>query len=656
MIAGHLQFGVEQNEFVSMTDTSFFETNLQAMRQRSPEQAETIAQLTPRVKERLYPLESLTDGFFNITFHTQRTIQSIFRSRNPKQEIDTWIQSSPLGKEQDHAVILLGFGLGYYAKEILKKLPSHGILAIVDPDPMVFFTAFYHLDLCELIQHPGVYFYIGQKIDKVVESLGSELQWSRFLVLPYHLLVHPVMRRLRPEYPTEFAATWRNALQRELMYRNSRISHSASVGFNTLSNAQSIVRFPGVNSLFDEFPKRAAVLISPGPSLEKELLSLQKVQNYVLITCVNTAYPILRKHGVRPHIVFTMDHEDRNLQSFNEAKPSPETFLIADPRIHSGIIRHFQPNVFLASWRTTMETIGEPQPLDQLHVPKMSGNAIYLWLQSYTGSKGDVYGPGSVAVVAFHILARMGCEPIILVGQDLAFCGEKNYADGTIFDNKNLPQDSDAAHLVPSVEGGIVATSETLNLYRQLLEHEIARFERPVINTSSGAVIKGAITSRLSSLWPKIQHTAMDYPKQLRALHQNYQPRMDLIDLRQLLYDALEKVQAFYHAAIQGLNLLSPEDLDDLTMEEKQSLLRALDEAITRCSKQHQQAFELLNELLQEAHFEYEDSRWRILLLNNEEEIINEKLRSRCRVLDAFARQAGILASLMEEKMAELKP
>ena len=47
-----------------------------------------------------------------------------------------------LQNEPIHALIVLGFELGFFAKRLIKLIPANGFLAIVDPDPILFFTAF----------------------------------------------------------------------------------------------------------------------------------------------------------------------------------------------------------------------------------------------------------------------------------------------------------------------------------------------------------------------------------------------------------------------------------------------------------------------------------------------------------------------------------
>lgn len=638
-----------------MSDGPFFQKNLDALRQLNPEQAETISSLSPKVVARLYAVSELKKGFRSFSVKSPSgELVHLYKTADPETELQRWIQTIIQESDLIHAVLLLGFGLGYEAQRIVDILPQNGILAIVEPDPFQFFTAMHFVDLGVLLNNNRVHFYVGQSHNKTVESIGGELQWGRFLNLPYRIVNTNFMRRLRPDFSKQFISVWRDALQRELMYRRSRVEHGETVVINTIANAEAILECPGVANLFNQFDGMPTVLAAAGPSLEKSVAAIRNLQDRALIACVNTAYPLLRKNGIRPHIVFTMDHNERNILSFENDSPSPHTYLIADPRIQSRIVRHFYPRVFLASWRSTTEPLGQPAPLDQIPVPKMSGNAIYLWMQSFAGSKGDVYGPGSVAVVGFHILARMGCRPIILAGQDLAFTDQKVYATGTIFDDKSQPQDSFAAHEVPSVNGGTVAASETLYLYRKLLEHEIARFKISVFNTSSGAMINGSITSRIESLLDELPQRGIDVPARLAELHRSYTPRVDAVDLRRAIQSALYKLQEFADCAKDALEIVPPDQELTLNESEQRSLLSRLEKAVASCTNERKDAIELLNELLQETHFEFEDSRWRTYRESDEKKVLNERIRNHVRILDAFIKQAGLLSFLFEEKLEKL--
>lgn len=638
-----------------MADYPFFDINRNALAKASPAEAEKMNGYLPQIEGRLYATVPAKEPYLNVTFPAQGSPGvALFQSAEPEQEIQNWLQSYKLEEKNNHAILQIGFGLGYLAKTLIKKIPANGVMAIVEPDPMVFFTAFCQVDLTVLLSDKRVHLVIGQGFEKSVESTGKDLKWQRFLSLPYAYVVSPYMEKRLPDFVQQHSKRWRDSLQRELMYRNTRIENSSQVVANSVANSYAVTQNPGVSSLFYHFRGMPAVLVSAGPSLDENIEHIKANHHRYVLFCVNTAYPVLRRNGIEPNIVIAMDHQDRNVMSFQEFTPTENTYLIADPRINPEIIKRFQPRVFFASWKTTLEVMGEPQPIDKVPVPEKSGNAYYSWLQEQCGAKGDVFGSGSVAVAAFHILCRMGAKQVILAGQDLAYTNQKTYAAGTINDSAPKPNSDKSTQRVQSTSGDLVGTSESLYLYKHLLEHEILRFKVPVLNTSSGAVIKGTITTRFSSLDAELPKQIPNVTELLRSIQQSYQPRLDHIDLQRKLEQAVKQLKSLYEDARSRINEL-PMDWRETIMDDNPAQwLDHLETSVKEIREHHSGAFDMMNELLQESHFKFEDGTWHILQMEKEEDIIKTKLENHVMVLDEFVKQANVLMSLLEEHISVL--
>jgi hypothetical protein len=84
----------------------------------------------------------------------------------------------------------------------------------------------------------------------------------------------------------------------------------------------------------------------------------------------------------------------------------------------------------------------------------------------------------------------LGSRQIILLGQDLAFDGDKTHADGYVYDMKVEEKDRIE---VDGYYSGKVQTDYTFNLYREFLEHRIQTINAHIVNaTEGGSYIKGA--------------------------------------------------------------------------------------------------------------------------------------------------------------------
>lgn len=633
----------------------FFQSNLDAMRATHPEQAKTLADVAPKLHGRLYPVRPKTEAYLDVDAPSPMgSSQRLYGNQSPHDVLAAWVQETRITEHALDSVVVIGGGLGDHIEVLRKHLRSHAVLAWVEPDALLFMTAFANRDLRGVLEDPRVHLFIGSPAMKAVDSIGNELSWNRFLVLSSATVIHPMIQRGNPTFVENFLKRWTDSLERETLYRRARVQSGEPVVMNTLANSGAIVTHPGIKRLFHHWGSVPAALVAAGPSLNDSVDALREYRDSMLIACVNTAYPVLRRAGIEPDLVITMDHQERNRKSFEGEAPAPHTWLVADPRIHPAIPEAFGERVFVASWRTTTETLGAPAPLHAVPVPERSGNSIYDWLQKALERKGDIFGPGSVAVAGFHVLARMGCEPIVLVGQDLAFNEDQAYASGTIFDDKSLPRDQKGTHRVAGVDGGDVSTSETLYLYRQLLEHEIKRFGITVYNASRGAVIAGSVNARMENILPELPPMPFRVSSMLQSFGESYSPPTTLRVLREHLVDGQRAVEQLRDDVLEQLREV-PSDLDAVeSMQSLQSLEKTLGTILGGFRETHPFAFMLLNELLQEAHFDFDDSQWKMQVLESPREKAIENIRRSTRVMDAVVTQSEFLIQVLQKKINQL--
>jgi hypothetical protein len=95
----------------------------------------------------------------------------------------------------------------------------------------------------------------------------------------------------------------------------------------------------------------------------------------------------------------------------------------------------------------------------------------------------------------------LGSRQIILLGQDLAFDGDKTHAEGYVYDMKVEQKDRIE---VDGYYGGKIQTDYTFNLYREFLEHRIQTIDAHIVNaTEGGSYIKGAEHISLKEAYEK---------------------------------------------------------------------------------------------------------------------------------------------------------
>ena len=110
----------------------------------------------------------------------------------------------------------------------------------------------------------------------------------------------------------------------------------------------------------------------------------------------------------------------------------------------------------------------------------------------------------------------------------------------------------------------------------------------------------------------------------------------------------------FSEDARKLLNQVPPDWRDVPSIVEKQKWLSRMESKIKDLQTNHAEAFDLMNELLQESHFKFEDGKWQAAMLTKGEEILECHLHNHVMVLDEFVKQSNFLITLLEEQIQTL--
>jgi Protein of unknown function DUF115 len=162
-----------------------------------------------------------------------------------------------------------------------------------------------------------------------------------------------------------------------------------------------------------------AFIIGAGPSLDKNVAELAKAHKKGIIFATNSSALALAKHGVTPHLICCLESID--------ASPRLNTLPFLND-----VIRAYSLS---AHPNTLRSGTGPLMPFYEA-LPQYVGP-----LESLTGRSG-VAVCGSVSTAAFSLAQKLGCDPIVLVGQDLAFTDGATYAGGTGYESSRARFDT----------------------------------------------------------------------------------------------------------------------------------------------------------------------------------------------------------------------
>lgn len=208
-----------------------------------------------------------------------------------------------------------------------------------------------------------------------------------------------------PAYPKAYPSAYADfqARIRTLVNDSFLLSQTMLVKMGTwfeyaVRNFPAYARGPGVARLFDRFPGVPAVIVAAGPSLDRNIEQLAAHRDRVMVIAVGTALKKLDRLGIVPDFAVALESNDIRFQ-FEGVSFLHRTFGVLN-------LNSF-PALWELPFRATFGYAGRP--------------ASFKWLTEAVGRADEIAVGGSVATTAFSLAAHLGCDPVILVGQDLAF-------------------------------------------------------------------------------------------------------------------------------------------------------------------------------------------------------------------------------------------
>ncbi|MCP3941163.1 MAG: DUF115 domain-containing protein [Desulfobacteraceae bacterium] len=446
----------------------YYESNLELLKKNHPAVWKRITNEPP---EPLGTIFSTPDNKPNLTApNFKGNLITFHNEKNPEKDSIYFLNQIP----QDHKgfVAILGIGLGYGVIEILKKRPLLQYLAIFEREPQIFIQALRYTDFSPLLKDSRLILCVGQniKINKEMTLASRTLQLEdanifnhspsfNFDPTGYKKLKEDLYNYINSQ--NVGGATTR-ALGKDFL--NNRFKHVSTIKHHLL-----------LEQILNKFTNNPAILVAGGPSLDKNVHILKQAQEKAVIFAVDTVLPTLIKHGVHPHFLTSIDPKNLTYEKFADVIPKVKDIAL----VCSSWVNLRTPKVFPASqifWTFTAKP-------------------IEAWINSLIGGKMLTGGSSTVAhlnLIAAHML---GCDPIIFIGQDLAYPSTNTHARETvlrgtpptgIIDGNNMGQ------TVKGIDGTTLRTDRSFLSMKTHFESIITKSPQTYINaTEGGAHIEG---------------------------------------------------------------------------------------------------------------------------------------------------------------------
>ncbi len=304
--------------------------------------------------------------------------------------------------------IIYGIGLGYLFQ--YTAINSKGIVILYETNLDILKTAFTFVDFSNELVKNNVF--VTTDKESLNEILRNNMGYDNF----------PAVSCL-PSYKKIFEDDIAKE-QKELAVLIGGITLDCNytknkyypVTTSILKNIPYIANQIPLCNIRDCYKDIPAVVVSAGPTLHENIQTLKKYQNNAIIICVGPAYKSLVQAGVKPDFLCVI--EDRNCTAQIRGLDISDVNMILEPYTNINF-QKMQPKKHF------------------LHISNnLPPNSIWAKI---SGVNIDEYNSkGTVSYCALNSARILGCNPIILVGQDLAYIDKQLYSKDSIYGDLKL--------------------------------------------------------------------------------------------------------------------------------------------------------------------------------------------------------------------------
>lgn len=435
------------------------------------------------------PLEPTRSGSWTVSAPAPDGQLVYLHSRyDPIAEAERFAAAVPL--EEKYCFVLCGLGLGYALRALWQRLGKEAVVVCAEPSIRMIATALANTDLSDIIASGRLVVLTCDDKSRLHERME---RFSALMMLGAQFVHHAPSLRLSPNEHaaisrrlTEYVTFTRMTLA--TLMGNARITCK-----NIAMNMAAYVSTPPINLLRDRFAGFPAVVISAGPSLRKNIDQLAGLKGRAVLIAVQTALRPLLDRGIVPDFVTSLDFHEMSRKFFEGLRGLEKVHLVAEPK---------------ATWHVIDAYPGPVSLLDNAWARLVLGDTL--------AARDGLTAGATVAHLAFYLAVYLGCDPILFVGQDLAYTGHVFYVPGVEVHQswrselnrfqtmeqkewERIVRNRPILRRVRGNDGGELYTDELLFTYLEQFEKDIARTPRRVINaTEGGARIRGTQTMTLA--------------------------------------------------------------------------------------------------------------------------------------------------------------
>lgn len=324
-----------------------------------------------------------------------------------KLEADTGL--SPYLETEVCNIYVYGVGLGYTylaAKEWLKKDPTHTLIFI--EDDLSVLSALFHTPLSlEILQDPQVYFICAWRKNRQIQFDSVDTFWVASLQSFFITALTDYENRKKKRY-LEIV----QAVHFQIRYRSNYCFDFLNQKEVLIANTYQKLAFldtsflgQNLKNIFYEIP---CIICGAAVSITEQIPQLSALRDYALIFAPSSAMNVLNHYGFQPHFGVGLDPFDEQRSRILTQNSFETPFFYTSRFSASGFQAIHGPKIYWTPWH--LDKI-EKWFLKELNVPLLE----------------DIETGLSASTLSAGIGVSLGCDPVILIGMDMAYTKGSRY-------------------------------------------------------------------------------------------------------------------------------------------------------------------------------------------------------------------------------------
>lgn len=364
---------------------------------------------------------------------------------NPQNEIERFF-GDELAMPDESVITMYGLANGGFAGYFLSNNKSKLHCIVYEPSIDIFMSVMHNIDLTDILK--------DERLVLIVKGINeSELPIVLSDTFRNHnknTNKHIILNRYSELFPNELKElqdTINERYDKLQIEKNTMLQVGKRCVENNIKNLRHVRGCRCGNDMIGLFPQdMPAIVVASGPSLSKNISLIKEAKGKAFIFSTDSAYDVIAEQGIEPDMIASVDFAKP--VKFFQGKNISNIPFMADVDLNYEVLDLINPEylMFGASdskiWTNLFDKVG-------INLPDMAVG-------------------GSVATFIIANLVQWGFKKIILIGQDLAFTGNKIHARDD--DDEKIEIDEFDYTYVEGIDGDMLPVRKDYFQYLRWIE------------------------------------------------------------------------------------------------------------------------------------------------------------------------------------------